>query len=227
MRLKHRILIIEDDQMIREAIKEYLVEMNYEVIEAEDGQEGLQLFRDSTFDLVILDIMLPKLNGFVVLNQIREISDVPVMMLTAMTDEYTQIMSFDEKADDYIAKPFSIVVLHKRIEALLRRENKRKEVSTWEYQDIKVDFLGYTARKGEEQVDLKPKEIQLLKLLLKHKGKVLTRQQMIDAVWNINEMPTDRVIDVYIKNLRKKLQLSCIVTVKGIGYKFEEEQCES
>lgn len=227
MRLKHRILIIEDDQMIREAIKEYLVEMNYEVIEAEDGQEGLQLFRDSTFDLVILDIMLPKLNGFVVLNQIRETSDVPVMMLTAMTDEYTQIMSFDEKADDYIAKPFSIVVLHKRIEALLRRENKRKEVSTWEYQDIKVDFLGYTARKGEEQVDLKPKEIQLLKLLLKHKGKVLTRQQMIDAVWNINEMPTDRVIDVYIKNLRKKLQLSCIVTVKGIGYKFEEEQCES
>ncbi len=227
MRLKHRILMIEDDQMIREAIKEYLVEMNYEVIEAEDGQEGLQLFRDSTFDLVILDIMLPKLNGFVVLNQIRETSDVPVMMLTAMTDEYTQIMSFDEKADDYIAKPFSIVVLHKRIEALLRRENKRKEVSTWEYQDIKVDFLGYTARKGEEQVDLKPKEIQLLKLLLKHKGKVLTRQQMIDAVWNINEMPTDRVIDVYIKNLRKKLQLSCIVTVKGIGYKFEEEQCES
>ena len=227
MRLKHRILMIEDDQMIREAIKEYLVEMNYEVIEAEDGQEGLQLFRDSTFDLVILDIMLPKLNGFVVLNQIRETSDVPVMMLTAMTDEYTQIMSFDEKADDYIAKPFSIIVLHKRIEALLRRENKRKEVSTWEYQDIKVDFLGYTARKGEEQVDLKPKEIQLLKLLLKHKGKVLTRQQMIDAVWNINEMPTDRVIDVYIKNLRKKLQLSCIVTVKGIGYKFEEEQCES
>ncbi len=220
--MKHKILIIEDDQLIREGVKEYLNEMDYSVIEAEDGQIGIDLFKESSFDLVLLDIMLPKLNGFVVLNQIREMSDVPVIMLTAMSDDYTQIMSFDEKADDYIPKPFSIVVLHKRIEALLRRENKRKEVKVWEYQDIKVDFLGYTARKGKELVDLKPKEIQLLNLLLKNKGQVLTRNQMIDAIWNPDEMPTDRVIDVYIKNLRKKLQLDCIVTVKGIGYKYEE-----
>lgn len=220
--MKHKILIIEDDQLIREGVKEYLNEMDYSVIEAEDGQIGIDLFKESSFDLVLLDIMLPKLNGFVVLNQIREMSDVPVIMLTAMSDDYTQIMSFDEKADDYIPKPFSIVVLHKRIEALLRRENKRKEVKVWEYQDIKVDFLGYTARKGKELVDLKPKEIQLLNLLLKNKGQVLTRNQMIDAIWNPDEMPNDRVIDVYIKNLRKKLQLDCIVTVKGIGYKYEE-----
>lgn len=221
--MKDRILIVEDDQMIREAIKEYLIEMEYSVVEAEDGQKGIDLFKESSFDLVILDIMLPKLNGFVVLNQIRHLSDVPVIMLTAMTDDYTQIMSFDEKADDYIPKPFSVVVLHKRIEALLRRKGKREEINVWEYQDVRVDFLGYTARRGEELVDLKPKEIQLLNLLLKNKGQVLTRNQMIDAIWNPDEMPTDRVIDVYIKNLRKKLQLDCIVTVKGIGYKYEGE----
>lgn len=220
--MKYRILIVEDDQMIREAIKEYLVEMEYSVVEAEDGQKGIDVFKESSFDLVVLDIMLPKLNGFVVLNQIRQLSDVPVIMLTAMTDDYTQIMSFDERADDYIPKPFSIVILHKRIEALLRRKSKREEVNVWEYQDVKVDFLGYTAKKGEELVDLKPKEIQLLSLLLKNKGQVLTRNQMIDAIWNSDEMPIDRVIDVYIKNLRKKLQLDCIVTVKGIGYKYED-----
>lgn len=220
--MKYRILIVEDDQMIREAIKEYLVEMEYSVVEAKDGQKGIDVFKESSFDLVVLDIMLPKLNGFVVLNQIRQLSDVPVIMLTAMTDDYTQIMSFDERADDYIPKPFSIVILHKRIEALLRRKNKREEVNVWEYQDVKVDFLGYTAKKGEELVDLKPKEIQLLSLLLKNKGQVLTRNQMIDAIWNSDEMPIDRVIDVYIKNLRKKLQLDCIVTVKGIGYKYED-----
>lgn len=220
--MKYRILIVEDDQMIREAIKEYLVEMEYSVVEAEDGQKGIDVFKESSFDLVVLDIMLPKLNGFFVLNQIRQLSDVPVIMLTAMTDDYTQIMSFDERADDYIPKPFSIVILHKRIEALLRRKSKREEVNVWEYQDVKVDFLGYTAKKGEELVDLKPKEIQLLSLLLKNKGQVLTRNQMIDAIWNSDEMPIDRVIDVYIKNLRKKLQLDCIVTVKGIGYKYED-----
>lgn len=220
--MKHRILIVEDDQLIREAVADYLTEMGYVVVEAEDGQQGVDLFKASAFDLVLLDIMLPKLNGFVVLNHIRSVSEVPIIMLTAMTDEYTQIMSFDEQADDYVAKPFSMAVLHKRIEALLRRRAKREEVHKWQYGDVTVDFLGYTAKKGEAVVDIKPKEIQLLQLLLKNKGHVLTRQQMIDSIWNPDEMPTDRVIDVYIKNLRKKLGLDCLVTVKGIGYKYEE-----
>lgn len=218
-----KILIVEDEIDIREGISEYLSEVGYDVMVAEDGQEGIDLFKSNEFDLVLLDIMLPKINGFGVLSQIREISDVPVMMLTAMTDDYSQIMSFNEKADDYITKPFSVVVLHKRIEALQRRIQGRQQNNKWIYKDIEVDFLGFCAKKDNNPVDLKPKEIKLLELLIKHKNQVLTRNQMLDSLWEIDEAPADRVIDVYIKNLRKKLDLDCITTVKGIGYKFEDK----
>ena len=218
-----KILIVEDEIDIREGISEYLSEVGYDVMVAEDGQEGIDLFKSNEFDLVLFDIMLPKINGFGVLSQIREISDVPVMMLTAMTDDYSQIMSFNEKADDYITKPFSVVVLHKRIEALQRRIQGRQQNNKWIYKDVEVDFLGFCAKKDNNPVDLKPKEIKLLELLIKHKNQVLTRNQMLDSLWEIDEAPADRVIDVYIKNLRKKLDLDCITTVKGIGYKFEDK----
>ena len=221
--MKINILIVEDEKEIREGVSEYLSEVGYNVISAEDGMQAIELFKNSKIDLVILDIMLPKANGFVVLNKIRQESNVPVIMLTAMSDDYTQIMSFDEKADDYITKPFSIIVLHKRIEALLRRGVKVSENKKWFYGDIEIDFEGYSSRKNGENIDLKPKEIKLIELLLKYEGKVLTRAQILDNLWNIEESPNDRVIDVYIKNIRKKLLLDCIVTVKGIGYKFEEQ----
>ena len=221
--MKINILIVEDEKEIREGVSEYLAEVGYSVISAEDGMQAIELFKNNKIDLVILDIMLPKANGFVVLNKIRQESNVPVIMLTAMSDDYTQIMSFDEKADDYITKPFSIIVLHKRIEALLRRGVKVSENKKWFYGDIEIDFEGYSARKNGENIDLKPKEIKLIELLLKYEGKVLTRAQILDNLWNIEESPNDRVIDVYIKNIRKKLLLDCIVTVKGIGYKFEEK----
>ena len=220
--MKINILIVEDEKEIREGVSEYLSEVGYNVISAEDGIQAIELFKNSKIDLVILDIMLPKANGFVVLNKIRQESNVPVIMLTAMSDDYTQIMSFDEKADDYITKPFSIIVLYKRIEALLRRVVKVSENKKWFYGDIEIDFEGYSARKNGENIDLKPKEIKLIELLLKYEGKVLTRAQILDNLWNIEESPNDRVIDVYIKNIRKKLELDCIITVKGIGYKFEE-----
>ena len=221
--MKINILIVEDEKEIREGVSEYLSEVGYNVISAEDGMQAIELFKNNKIDLVILDIMLPKANGFVVLNKIRQESNVPVIMLTAMSDDYTQIMSFDEEADDYITKPFSIIVLHKRREALLRRGVKVSENKKWCYGDIEIDFEGYSARKNGENIDLKPKEIKLIELLLKYEGKVLTRAQILDNLWNIEESPNDRVIDVYIKNIRKKLLLDCIVTVKGIGYKFEEQ----
>ena len=221
--MKINILIVEDEKEIREGVSEYLAEVGYSVISAEDGIQAIELFKNNKIDLVILDIMLPKANGFVVLNKIRQESNVPVIMLTAMSDDYTQIMSFDEEADDYITKPFSIIVLHKRIEALLRRGVKVSENKKWFYGDIEIDFEGYSARKNGENIDLKPKEIKLIELLLKYEGKVLTRAQILDNLWSIEESPNDRVIDVYIKNIRKKLLLDCIVTVKGIGYKFEEQ----
>lgn len=221
--MKINILIVEDEKEIREGVSEYLAEVGYSVISAEDGMQAIELFKNNKIDLVILDIMLPKANGFVVLNKIRQESNVPVIMLTAMSDDYTQIMSFDEEADDYITKPFSIIVLHKRIEALLRRGVKVSENKKWCYGDIEIDFEGYSTRKNGENIDLKPKEIKLIELLLKYEGKVLTRAQILDNLWRIEEAPNDRVIDVYIKNIRKKLLLDCIVTVKGIGYKFEEK----
>ena len=217
------ILIIEDEVDIREGISEYLSEVGYEVKVASDGQEGIDLFRQNKFDLVLLDIMLPKINGFGVLSQIRETSNVPVIMLTAMNDDYSQIMSFNEKADDYITKPFSVVILHKRIEALLRRIQGKENTNKWLYKDVEVDFLGFSAKKQGKTVDLKPKEIKLLELLLKYKNQVLTRSQMLDNLCDVEETPLDRVIDVYIKNIRKKLGIDCIITVKGIGYKFEEK----
>lgn len=221
--MKINILIVEDEKEIREGVSEYLSEVGYNVISAEDGMQAIELFKKNKIDLVILDIMLPRANGFVVLNKIREESNVPVIMLTAMSDDYTEIMSFDEKADDYITKPFSIIVLNKRIEALLRRGIKIDEGKKWYNKGIEVDFDGYSAKKDGKNIDLKPKEIKLLELLLKYNGKVLTRAQIIDNIWSIEEAPNDRVIDVYIKNIRKKLSLDCIITVKGIGYKFEEK----
>ena len=203
--MKINILIVEDEKEIREGVSEYLAEVGYSVISAEDGMQAIELFKNNKIDLVILDIMLPKANGFVVLNKIRQESNVPVIMLTAMSDDYTQIMSFDEEADDYITKPFSIIVLHKRIEALLRRGVKVSENKKWCYGDIEIDFEGYSARKNGENIDLKPKEIKLIELLLKYEGKVLTRAQILDNLWRIEEAPNDRVIDVYIKNIRKNI----------------------
>ena len=178
--MKLNILIVEDETEIREGVSEYLSEVGYNVITAEDGLQAIELFNKNKIDLVILDIMLPKANGFVVLNNIRKESNIPVIMLTAMSDDYTQIMSFDEKADDYITKPFSIILLHKRIEALLRRGVKLEENRKWNYKDIEIDFEGYSAKKNDEIIDLKPKEIKLIELLLKYKGKVLSRAQILD-----------------------------------------------
>ena len=218
-----KVLVVDDEQAIIDVLVYNLKKEGYETLEATDGVTAVNMALEQKPDLMLLDIMLPKANGFIVLNKIREESNVPVIMLTAMSDDYTQIMSFDEKADDYITKPFSIILLHKRIEALLRRRLKDDESKKWYYKDIEIDFEGYSAKKNGNNIDLKPKEIKLLELLLKYSGKVLTRTQILDNIWNIEESPNDRVIDVYIKNIRKKLLLDCIVTVKGIGYKFEEQ----
>ena len=225
-----RVAICEDSKLQYEVLKKQVLKWadeREETIDIEGFESGEEfLFKwpeDCDFDLVLLDIMLPKINGFGVLSQIRETSNVPVIMLTAMNDDYSQIMSFNEKADDYITKPFSVVILHKRIEALLRRIPGKENTNKWLYKDVEVDFLGFSAKKQGKTVDLKPKEIKLLELLLKYKNQVLTRSQMLDNLWDVEETPLDRVIDVYIKNIRKKLGIDCIITVKGIGYKFEEK----
>ena len=209
------LLIVEDDKQTNEAICEYLKSAGHKIVPAYDGAEAIQIFNRGNIDLVVLDIMLPKITGLAVLHEIRQKSSVPVLMLTAIEDEYTQVTSFDEQADDYITKPFSMVLVGRRITALLRRTGKNVISDTMAFGDVVVDFSGYTAKDTGGKIDITPKEIDLLRLLVEHRGLVLTRSQILDDLWGI---------DTYIKNLRKKLRLDCIVTVKGIGYKYEVVQ---
>lgn len=215
------LLIVEDDKDTNEAITEYLVQLGYNVLSVFDGESAITTFLSKNINLVILDIMLPKIPGISVLHKIREQSQVPILMLTAISDEYTQVTSFDEKADDYMTKPFSLVLLGKRVEALLRRANSYTEVETMRFGEIIVDFSGYSATAPWGKIDITPKEIQLLKFFIQHKGLALTRDQILNAVWGNDVYIIDRTIDTYVKNLRKKLSLNNIVTVKGVGYKYE------
>ena len=223
-----KILLVEDDRLAREGVRDFLISRGYLVTEAVDGEEAVKKFYESeqsVFDLVILDVMLPKMNGILVLKEIRKRSKVPVLMLTALSDEGTQLASFDNLADDYLCKPFSLLILEKRIEALMRRtlENAQKEeVSKWEREGVMVDFLEYKGYLNGVDVDLKPKEVELLKLLIENPKVTLRREQILEELWK-DELPYDRVIDVYIKNLRKKLQIDCIKTVKGVGYCYVEK----
>lgn len=215
------ILIVEDDKETNDAICEYLKSSGHNIISSYDGSDALAVFAHRNIDLVVLDIMLPTITGLGVLHEIRKKSSVPVLMLTAIKDEYTQITSFDEQADDYVTKPFSMVLLGRRVTALLRRNGKADAFNTITLGDVTVDFSGYTAKDPNGKIDLTPKEIDLLRLLVEHKGLVLTRSQILDDLWGSDAPIIDRTVDVYIRNLRKKLRLDCIITVKGIGYKYE------
>lgn len=218
------ILIIEDDRETNEAICEYLKSAGHITFSVYDGADALTVFAQRNIDLVVLDIMLPTITGLGVLHEIRKKSSVPVLRLTAIKDEYTQVTSFDEQADDYVTKPFSMVLLGKRITALLRRNGKADISNTINFGDVTVDFSGYTAKDTNGKIDLTPKEIDLLRLLVDHKGLVLTRSQILDDLWGNDAPIIDRTVDVYIRNLRKKLRLNCIITVKGIGYKYEVDE---
>ena len=215
------ILIVEDDIDTNEAVCEYLQEAGHNIIPAFDGDEAITLFSENKIDIVVLDIMLPTITGLAVLNSIRKRSQVPVLMLTAMEDEQTQVVSFDGQADDYMTKPFSMIILGKRIAALLRRSKLPEKVDIWTHGDLTVNFSGYSAHDSSGELDVTAKELDLLKLLVEHEGLVLSRAQILDGIWGDNSYVLDRLVDTYIKNLRKKLHLDCIKTVKGIGYKLE------
>ena len=222
-----KILLVEDEKIAREGVRDFLISRGYLITEAADGEEAVKKFCESgqsVFDLVILDVMLPKMNGILVLKEIRKRSEVPVLMLTALSDEGTQLASFDNLADDYLCKPFSLLILEKRIEALMRRlkDTQKEEVSKWVREGVLVDFLEYKGYLNGVDVDLKPKEVELLKLLIENPKVTLRREQILEELWK-DELPYDRVIDVYIKNLRKKLKVDCIKTVKGVGYCYVEK----
>lgn len=215
------ILVVEDDQRIREGIAAFLSEFGYTILEAKDGREALSKF-NKEIHLVILDIQIPFVNGLEVLKEIRRQSKLPVLILTAFSDEEYKIDAFTSLADGYMEKPFSLPLLKARIDSLIQKNYGQTD--KFLYKNVEVDFSGYTAKFDGKPVDMNAKEVEILKYLSENEGRALSRTQILDHVWKeTEEIPFDRVIDVYIKELRKKLKLDCIFTIRNVGYKLERE----
>lgn len=219
------ILIVEDDMDIQELLREFLKEAGYEVTSASDGIEAMDLFAKNEFDLILLDIMLPKIDGFGVCELIRKQSQVPIIMLTALGGEEEQIRGLDLQVDDYITKPFSVPILIRKIAAVLRRSSQAQEEGhkTIEYQNLFLDLDNYTATVDGTAYELTQREFEVLRELLTHQGRIMTRQNLLDKLWRYDFYGDERVVDTHIKNLRKKLGIEFIQTVRGVGYKIDKE----
>lgn len=223
-----KILIVDDEKMIRELVKKYAVFGGHTVAEAENGMEAVELVRSQKeiFDIIVMDVMMPELDGFSAVSEIRKTSDVPVVMLSARGEEYDRIHGFELGIDDYVVKPFSPRELIMRLEAIVRRghhvaaEPKRDIFS---FEGLKVDFTARVVTVDGSKVDLSPKEYDLLFYLVRNRGLALTREKLISEVWGYDYYGDDRTLDTHIKLLRKNLgpYQKNIVTLRGVGYRFE------
>lgn len=217
-----RILVIEDDIDIQDILKNHLTDAGYEVIIASNGVDGISNFNED-INLVLLDIMLPKIDGFGVCEVIRQKSQVPIIMLTALSDEENQLRGFEKKIDDYVPKPFSPKILLCKIAAILRRgssESGDKDVIV--YKDLRMDIDGFHLYHNEQEIMLTQKEFELLRLLLENQGRVFTRQMLLDRLWGIDADVEDRIVDSHMKNLRKKIVVDYIETIRGVGYRIDK-----
>ena len=219
------ILIIEDERSIQNVIKAFLEDAGYTVILAGDGLEGVEQFRLHKPDLVLLDLMLPKIDGFAVCEILRKESRVPIIMLTALDDDDSQLKGFDALADDYITKPFSMPVVMKRIEAVLRRaeQGAAPPSSVIRYKEITLDTDSLTVLVGALSVSLTAREFDILKLLLENQGRVVSREKLLDSIWGYGYIGNEKIVNTHIKNIRKKLGVDYIETIRGAGYKIEKE----
>lgn len=216
-----KILIVDDEPLIREVIKEYCALENYEVIEAENGVEALEKIKTNDIDIIVLDIMMPKLDGFSTLKEIKQIKNIPVILLSARKEEFDKLMGFDLGSDDYMTKPFSPKELIARIKAILKRTNK--ETDEYIYDTLKIDFKGHTVYIDNEEIKLTPKEFELLSYFVKNENIALSREQLLSKIWGYDFYGDDRTIDTHIKMLRNNLKQyrDLIKTVRSMGYKFE------
>ncbi|RSI44895.1 response regulator transcription factor [Streptococcus cristatus] len=215
----HKILVVEDDTTINQVICEFLKESNYAVTPVFDGGEALLQFEAESFDLVILDMMLPTMSGLDVLKEIRKTSQIPVMILTALDDEYTQLVSFNHLISDYVTKPFSPLILVKRIENILRRNTVASEITVGE---LTVSVDDCTVYWQEEKMPLTKKEYEILQALAKRKDHLVTRDQLMNTIWGYSELDS-RVLDNHIKNIRKKIPGIPLKTITGMGYQLGGE----
>ena len=219
-----QLLVVEDEPDIQELLQNFLEAAGYGVTLAGDGVEAITRFQQKQYDLVLLDVMLPKIDGYGVCELIRHTSTVPVVMLTALDDEAHQLQGFDLKIDDYITKPFSMPILLRKLEDVLRRAGGQSagERQLLVYQKLTLDLDGYQAYVDGKPVELTHREFEVLQLLLRNQGRVLTRQMLLNQLWDFDFLGDERVVDTHIKNLRKKLQLNYIETIRGVGYRVEQ-----
>ena len=218
-----RILIVEDELDIEELLAAYLRDAGYEVALAGDGVEAMRLFQSETFDLVLLDLMLPRMDGFGVCELIRQRSQVPILMLTALDGEETQLRGFKLDIDDYVTKPFSMPVLLEKIRVILRRRGSTEEDSCLRYRDLTLNLETREALLDGCSLELTAREFELLHTFLAAPGRVFTREMLLAKLWGYDFYGDERVVDSHIKNLRRKLGRDYIDTVRGMGYRAAKE----
>lgn len=223
----YKILVVDDEPKIREVIREYAEFSGYEVVEAEDGMNAIGLCKLNDYDLIIMDVMMPKLDGFSACKEIKKIKDVPVIMLSARGEEYDKLFGFELGVDDYIVKPFSPKELMARINAVLSRFKaaSHSNQTTLKFDGLEINIPARTVSVDGKKVELTPKEYDLLFYLVENKNIALSRDKLLSDIWGYDFFGDDRTIDTHIKNLRNSLgpYRDYIVTLRGVGYKFEYE----
>lgn len=213
------ILIVDDEERIREVVKEYCLLEDYNVLEASDGLEALEIVKNNNIDLIVLDIMMPKLDGLSAFSKIKEIKKIPTIILSARSEEYDKLVGFELGVDDYVTKPFSLKELIARIKVILKRKNGD---NSFNYKDLKIDFLGHAVYIKDKELKLTPKEYDLLVYFVKNQNVALSREQLLSKIWDYDFYGEDRTVDTHVKMLRNNLgkYRNLIVTVRGMGYKF-------
>ncbi len=215
------VLIVDDEKLIRDVIKEYSLYEGYHVYEAEDGQEAIKIVENINIDVIILDIMMPKLDGFSTYKEIKKMKNIPTIILSARNEEYDKLFGFELGIDDYLTKPFSPKELIARIKAVTKRTYQ--ELDQFTYHDLTIDFKGYTIYIDKKEIKVTPKEFELLTYLVKNKNIAISRERLLSSIWGYDFFGDDRTIDTHIKMLRNNLgkYRDLITTVRGVGYKFE------
>ena len=216
-----KILIVDDEKLIRDVIKEYATIENYEIYEAENGIEALRIIDEVDIDAIILDIMMPKMDGYTFFKELKKDHNIPTIILSARNDEYDKLLGFDLGVDDYLTKPFSPKELMARIKAITRRGKKIED--KFVYKSLVVDFIGHTITIDNKEINVTPKEFEILSYFINNQNVAISREALLNKLWGYDYFGDDRTIDTHIKMLRNNLgeYRSLIKTVRGIGYKFE------
>ena len=218
-----RVLIVDDEEMIRNVLREYVEFEGNEAFEAADGMEAVKACRNSDFDIILMDVMMPRLDGFSAVKEIKKIKNIPVIMLSARGEEYDKLFGFEIGVDDYVTKPFSPKEVMARIHAVLKRGDKETANDVVSFEGLTVDMVGRNVFVDGEKAELTPKEYEILFYFVKNKGIALTREKLLMDVWGFDFYGDDRTVDTHIKMLRSNLKQyrKFIVTLRGLGYKFE------